>query len=151
MDPNDFLTLAERLVIEGPKAANLRTATSRAYYATHHFGSHVLNALQLPVPHNQHAHSEVAALLQHAGDEDIEAVGTMLNDLYSARLKADYQLQNKTAELHGTVVAHVKQARKMITSLEGCLAEPKRSKVSASIRAWDKHRKEALAAVRNPK
>lgn len=151
MDPKDFLTLAERLVVEGTKTANLRTATNRAYYATHHFGSHVLKELKLPVLQNQKAHFEVAALLQHAGDEDIEAIGTQLDHLYSARLKADYQLQNNAAEVHGNVIAHVKQARKMITSLEGCLTEPKKSKVSASIRAWDKNRKEALAALHNPK
>jgi len=147
MDPKDFLTLAERLVVEGTKTANLRTATSRAYYAPHHVGAHVLKQLNLTVPRGPQAHQEVADLLQNSGDEDIKAIGTGLQDLYGARRRADYELGNQEPEKLKSVRVPVAHARQMIASLETCLAEPKRSKVGAAIRSWDQQRKTAISSA----
>jgi hypothetical protein len=147
MEPKAFLALADLLVLGTPKAANLRTATSRAYYATHHVGARVLKQLNLTVPRGPQAHQEVADLLQNSGDKDIQAIGTGLQDLYGARRRADYELENQRPEQLQTVRGHVAQARQMISSLETCLAEPKRSTVGAAIRLWDLQRKTAIAAA----
>lgn len=140
MDPKDFISLAERLVCEGQKNANLRTATNRAYFAAHHVGSEILGKLTFTIPRNQHAHQEVVDMLQNSGEEDVEVVGVQLQDLYAARRRADYELKDGRPEKLNTVRGHVTQAKKMIASLEGCLTEPKRSRILASIRAWDQQR-----------
>lgn len=148
MDPRDFLDLAARLTIKGAKAANLRTATSRAYYATYHFGARVLEQLNIHVLENHQGHRHLADLLQHAGDEDVAAIGTKLDGLHSARRKADYMLQDRAAEEPKTVQAHIKQARDMITSLQDCLTEPKKSRVGEAIRVWDAPMQQTLATAR---
>ncbi len=148
MNPRDFLSLAERLVLEKTKAANLRSATSRAYYATHHVGCDVLASLNFRIKKNQHAHQEVIDHLQNAGEEDIAVIASKLQDLYAARRRADYEMSITVPEQSNTVQAHVKQAREMIESLTKCLTEPMRSKITASIRNWDTKRIQALAQLK---
>jgi hypothetical protein len=65
MDPRDFLTLAEKLiVIKNARAAHFRAAIGRANYATFNFASQALVELGFPPAGNSHRHMLVIRLLQ---------------------------------------------------------------------------------------
>jgi hypothetical protein len=58
--------------------------------------------------------------LNHTNDKELKFVGSQLNDLYSARLQADYHLNNINIENPDKAKATVKQATNLIAKVDEC-------------------------------
>jgi uncharacterized protein (UPF0332 family) len=134
MDPVEFLHLADSLSKNTSDPAKLRSATSRAYYAAHHFGKKMLTGMKFKIPFG---HQAVWNRLQNCGDPDVEAVGSQLVDLHSSRIRADYRLDFSEAEKVLNVGLHLKQAEKIINQLTASCLGNNRSKIIETIRKWE--------------
>ena len=137
MEPRDFYRLAPQLV-NSPHAAELRTAISRAYYATYNVGVALLEGMGCRLSKGPAGHGEVRNRLSNSGDPEVARVGNQLGQLQSQRIAADYRLDQRGVENPKTAQALVQQADKMIQILDGCLAEPKRSQIRRAIQEWER-------------
>lgn len=138
MDPREFLNLAQLLAIGTPKAANLRTATSRAYYAAHHVGAEVLSGLGFVIKTDAGGHADVWNRLQNSGAEEVRVAGSQLADLYGWRLKADYRLRDGRAEKQANVRGHIEQARKIVQTLDQSCSGAARPQIIKAIKDWER-------------
>ena len=123
MDPHDFYQLASQLATS-PHAAELRTAISRAYYATYHVGVTLLEAMGFRLSSGPAGHGEVRNRLSNSGDPEVMRVGTQLGQLHSQRIAADYRLRNTNVENPKTAQAVVQQARRMMRFWMRALPSP---------------------------
>ncbi len=116
MDPREFHRLAERL--SGSRdPAELRTATSRAYYAVYNVGAELLNQV-VPLSRGAASHGQVQKLLANCGDPQVVQAGSDLGDLHSRRIDADYEMTNRNAENVRTVVTTISEAKHMIETID---------------------------------
>lgn len=115
MDPNEFYVLAVELAKTG-RAAALRSATSRAYYAVYNVVVDALDAI-VPISRGPQAHKEIQRLLLATQEHLLIQVGSDLGDLHSRRCDADYRLDRKEPENPKTVEATLIEARQMIDTL----------------------------------
>jgi len=137
MNPRDFLDLARLLATETPKAANLRTATSRAYYSAHHVGAEVLRVMGLKISTGGSGHQDVWRRLQNSGDDDLKIAGSQLADLHSSRVRADYRLKDGRAEKQANVRGHIQQAQEIVETIERSCSGPKRQDILKAIKQWE--------------
>lgn len=137
MNPRDFLDLARLLATGTPKPANLRTATSRAYYSAHHVGAETLSGMGFTIGTGPGGHGDVWNRLQNSGDTDLTAAGSQLADLHSNRIKADYRLKKGEAENPANVRGHIEQARKVVETIEQSCSGPKRPAILKAIKDWE--------------
>ena len=137
MNPRDFLDLARLLATGTPKSANLRTATSRAYYAAHHVGAEVLSGMGFRISTGAGGHGDVWKRLQNSGDEDLTLAGSQLADLHSSRVKADYRLKDGNAEKQENVRVHIEHAQKIIHAIERSSSGSKLQNIVKAIKAWE--------------
>ncbi len=137
MKPRDFLDLARLLASATPKAANLRTATSRAYYAAHHVGAEVLSGMGFTISTGPSGHGDVWNRLQNSGDQDLMVAGSQLADLHSNRIKADYRMQDTKAENQQNVRCHVDQAKRIVEAIERSCSSPTQQNIINAIKAWE--------------
>jgi uncharacterized protein (UPF0332 family) len=130
MEPRDFLTLAEKLVLDKhAAAAHFRSASGRAYYAAFHQVSKVLGDLGFPPAESAKGHFQAVQLLQRSGDEELETAGGLLGDLYTLRRRADYELQRTDVEKLSSAQKAVETALSIFQDLDSFLAD--RSRESA--------------------
>jgi hypothetical protein len=66
MDAHDFLKLATELSRRG-RAADLRSAVGRAYYAVFNVAAEMLRGWNIPVTRNASAHGEIQRYLDKSG------------------------------------------------------------------------------------
>ena len=101
-DPGDFLTLAKSLVAgDSPTQAQLRTAVSRAYYATHLVTRERLaETAKLAASGTGEDHLNVIAVLKSMGG----GLGDQLDRLRILRNRADYNL-NLELQINDTKLA----------------------------------------------
>jgi uncharacterized protein (UPF0332 family) len=137
MNPRDFLDLARLLVIGTPKPANLRTATSRAYYSAYHVGAEILGGMGCTIRISSGGHGDVSKRLQNSGDEELTVAGSQLADLYSNRIRADYRLEDGRAENQANVRGHIELAKKIVEAIERSCSGPKRQDIVNAIRRWE--------------
>lgn len=97
MDPRDFHQLASQLA-QSSHTAELRTAISRAYYATYHVSVALLEAMGFRLSSGPAGHGEVRNRLSNSGDPEVMRVGSQLGQLQSQRIAADYRLHNISVE-----------------------------------------------------
>jgi len=135
MNARDFQQLASELV-GGTSPAHFRTAITRAYYATYNVGVELLEGMGFRISRGSGGHGEVRMHLNNSGEGDISRVATQLGDLHGRRIHADYELGRTDVESQTTARALVQQARRMIQALDGCCAEPKRTRIIAAITVW---------------
>ena len=128
MDPREFHQLAVQLIDES-SPAHLRTAISRAYYATFNVGVEILGSMGFRISTGPAGHAEVHRLLNNSGDPEITKVGSQIGDLRSKRIEADYRLRRSSVENKKTANALVKQAGKMIEILDKQCSGSARSKI----------------------
>lgn len=136
MDPREFHILASELV-NRKRAADIRTAISRAYYAVFNVGVGILVELGFKVSEGTGGHGEVRHRLSNSGDSELAKVGSQLGDLQSRRIHADYRLAQKDIESQKVAEALVQLAGKMIRTLDECRSEPRRLQIIKSIRDWE--------------
>lgn len=138
MDPREFLGLASLLVIGTPRSANLRTATSRAYYAAHHVGAETLAAMGFTIRTDGGGHADVWYRLQNSGEEELKVAGSQLANLHSSRITADYRLKKLGAEKEANVKGHIAQAQKIVQAIERSSSSPKRQSIITAIKGWER-------------
>jgi hypothetical protein len=135
MDSRDFFKLAEQSVVARTAgAAHFRTAIGRAYYSAFNFGSQILGELGFPPAENAHGHNQTVRLFQQSGDPALEAAAGILGDLYTLRLKADYQLKRTDVEKMKVAQAAVESADSIFGDLDAFQGDPTRkSAVTATL------------------
>jgi len=137
MNPRDFLDLACLLASGTAKPANLRTATSRAYYSAHHVAAEILKSMGLRISTGGSGHQDVWHRLQNSGYDDLKIAGSQLADLHSSRVRADYRLNDGKAENQANVRAHIEQAKKIVEAIEQSCSGPKRQVILEAIKNWE--------------
>lgn len=136
MDPQEFLNLARLLATGTPTAAKLRTATSRAYYSAYHVGAEFLERMGCTISTGPSGHGDVWKRLQQSGDEELKMVGSQLANLHSSRITADYKLNEGRAENQTNVHGHIRQAERIIETIERYRSGPKRQDIVDAIKQW---------------
>lgn len=121
MDAADFITFAAQTA--GMKAAGARSATSRAYYGAYHLALAFLDELGCALARNGHSHNSVPQLLKSADRTPARRVADLLGDLHSARIKADYRLDNPGVETLAFAQLHVEMAHTIKAHLDTLKAE----------------------------
>jgi hypothetical protein len=116
MDPREFQILAQRLS-NGISPAEIRTATSRAYYAVFNVCAAGLNEI-VPLSRGAAGHGQVQRLLLNCGSPDLSRAGSNLSQLHSQRLDADYEMRNLTAENTKNAKAAVALANFIISTVD---------------------------------
>lgn len=98
MQPDEFITISGKLAAMNLGAAGARTAVSRAYYGSFHLAMNVLEQFASAPPRNGNGHVFAPAFLESAGNVDATVAASLLQDLHTARIKADYQLRDARIE-----------------------------------------------------
>ena len=136
MNPRDFHSLAVQLV--GGTAAHRRTAVSRSYYAAFNVAAAHLTSLGFRVRRGAAAHGEIQYCLANSGDVVVAAIGSELYELHSARIRADYQLDQLDIEQTPIVAQTVTIAGSQIRALDAAFTGPRRPQLQAAIAQWRK-------------
>ena len=137
MNPRDFYTLALELS-KNNKPAHLRSAISRAYYAVYNTGFNLLkNNMGFSVPDGAAGHGDVKRRLNNGGNEELRKAASKMGDLHNLRIKADYNLNDKSVEGCKTVEAWMKTAGEIITTLDSCETDPTRSQIIKAVQDYD--------------
>ena len=145
MTGDDFLRVASELLapyLTDRKVADealFRTIISRAYYGACHVAIAYLANLGLP---SSSDHGLAKRWLVEAGEPSAKRAGRLLEDLYSARQRADYRLSDPKAIGNAQSVEFVKdqieQALDLKLLLDKCSVEPARSAVKDGIEQYRK-------------
>jgi len=142
MTGDDFLKLAGLLFApyqtreKSASEALARTIINRSYYGAHHLAVAFLTSLGFPTSR----HGTPNDLLVDSGHPEAKKAGRLLADLYEARQRADYRLNDPKAIREASeanyVEDQVESAKKVKSILEQCDLEPTRSAVKAGIEAY---------------
>jgi len=117
MDPRHFQQLASELV-NGSSVAHMRTAISRAYYASYNVSVEILKNMGFSISEGPSGHGQIQRYLNNCGNQNVNKIGSQIMDLHSRRIDADYRLNKTSVENPKTAKALVKQAEKMIDALD---------------------------------
>ena len=121
MLPQDFLNLAEWLLVNKKDPSGFRSSASRAYYAAFQTALSMLAEMGIFIPRNDDKHKKVPDLLEHTGDQVITKLGEKLKNLREERNKADYDLKNVNAESEPFAELRLHEAKDVVASLNTCL------------------------------
>jgi hypothetical protein len=135
MDPREFQRLALQLATSSG-AAERRSAVSRGYYAAFNVASEHLRALKFTLGKGAAAHGEIRLCLVNSGTRELMDAGVTLQELHTRRIRADYQLDNRDAELGSTVDVTVATAAAVISKLDAAFSGSARGAILASITKW---------------
>ena len=134
MDPNEFFNLALDLAQGSTSPAKKRTAVSRAYYASHHIGANVIQALGGRVGRGSSAHGNVFNSLCGCGVTEVEKLGEKIRSLHAWRRKADYDLSNTLVEKDSNVEQALRDATEIKNKLKQlCLNSSDKNQIKAGI------------------
>jgi len=137
MDPREFQTLASALA-NGKTPAEIRTAISRAYYATHNIGVEILEEMGFRISEGPSGHGDVWNRLSNSGNSEVMKVGSQLSGLYTMRIHADYRLARKDVENQKTAQGLVEQANRMIKILDENCSGLKKTQIIKAIQDWER-------------
>ena len=132
MTGDEFINLAGKLATSADEAAH-RSAVSRAYYGAFHLASAYLDEIERSVPRNSNAHVQIARKLQSAGQADAIRAGSLLGDLHSDRIKADYRLDDVRAGTSAFARICVETAHEIRSALSACRTEPARGEIKSRL------------------
>lgn len=135
MDPREFHQLATDLV-NNSSPSYIRTAISRAYYATFNVSVDIFNSMGFSLSTGPAAHGEIQHLLNNSGNQEVTKVGSQLGDLRSKRIEADYRFNRHGIESQKTAKALVVQAGNMISILDTHCSGPQRSNIIAALKEY---------------
>lgn len=99
IDPKGFLAVANTCMKVGDEA-HLRTAISRAYYALFLECQKTLENWGICVRKTDNSHVAVYRCLNNCGEEDMQALAGVLNQLREHRRIADYDLSVNVDRCH---------------------------------------------------
>jgi uncharacterized protein (UPF0332 family) len=137
MTGDEFLTLAGRIVATptlGNAEARLRTATSRAYYGAFHLAVAILATWGFKVKRNAYGHQEVYNLFWGSGHSEARKVASLLDDLRTERIAADYRMDDQRFSESETAMMCVEMGLAVRLALERCQSEA--SAIQEGIRQW---------------
>jgi uncharacterized protein (UPF0332 family) len=118
MTPFAFFTLAEWLFDNKKSPEGFRSVVSRGYYAALHTALSLLSEMGVSVPRDANKHAKVPDLLEHTGDPDVRKAAAKLSNLCQERNKADYQLQDGSAETPTFAELRLRDASDIIATLQ---------------------------------
>jgi uncharacterized protein (UPF0332 family) len=111
MNAAEFISLAESMLQDESTSARSRSIISRAYYGAFHLATLFLREQGLSTGANHgHLHHDYQSSDSPIGGR----IGTMLQELYSLRVDADYRLQKTNVESRRLTVHSVVAARKVV-------------------------------------
>jgi hypothetical protein len=131
MNGEAFIRFAGKIAAMQVDAASCRSVVSRAYYGAFHIARDFLSQLAVVAPKNANTHVFVQHQLAESGVEPAMNAASLLADLHTDRIEADYKLQKTNVESSSFARACVERAVQIESALEAC-REPQ---TSASIKA----------------
>ncbi len=131
----DFLEVAEDLMQATTEAA-WRSAVSRAYYSAFHKARDLLGDLGFAVPRADQAHAYLWLRLANCGDPGVQVAGSELNRLRRERNRADYEKAYMASQ--ADCLYQVQSARRVLQTLDTCLAEPLRAQITDAMRVYER-------------
>ena len=135
MDPKDFLRVANDLA-QSDEAAELRSAVSRAYYATFHVARKLLVDMGFEISKGPAAHGDVCKYLGNASNPTVEHAGSNIGDLKGWRNQADYELDLVEHENSRSVQNIVLITEQIIEDLEQCCNGSNREQIKSAISSY---------------
>ncbi len=135
MDPKDFLRVANDLA-QSNKAAELRSAVSRAYYAAFHVARKLLVDMGFEISKGSGAHGDICNYLGNAANPTVEHAGNNIGDLKGWRNQADYELNSVEHENSGSVQKIVFITEQIIEDLEQCCNGSDRDQIKGAISSY---------------
>src|SRR5579862_9645242 len=137
MQPDEFLEVASSLATtSNATPADIRTAISRAYYATYHVAFDLLCQIGLEPSTGHDAHKDLRNLLRNSGHYELRSLAGTLSNLQGRRVDADYHLDRKDVERPKVATAIVEQARSAIKDLRCHLTGNKREEIRIAMKKW---------------
>jgi hypothetical protein len=134
IDGNHFIQLGGKLAAAAePDEVACRTAVSRAYYGVFHLALAFLSDLGILIPANANAHAAAQRYLIASGHPDAQHAGTLLGDLHSDRIKADYRLDDARFERVGFTRLKVALAHDARSALTACGQENAKAAIKTGI------------------
>jgi hypothetical protein len=128
MQPGEFITIAGRLASMQLGAAGARTAVSRAYYGAFHLAMNVLELFATAPPRNGQGHVLVPAFLESANHMDSTIAASLLQDLHTSRIKADYQIRDARIETPEFARFEIEVAmeiqKRLLSFSDACRSDP---------------------------
>ena len=135
MDPRDFNRLAD-VLSHGTSSSEARSAISRAYYAVYHVAVETLKNVGISISIGPAGHGEVLRYLANSGDAEVCRMASDLSDFRRKRNDADYDLSNSAVEKATVAQSYVHLAERIISALDACQVEPRRSHIMADLAAY---------------
>ncbi len=116
-DWSDFLEVAKQLVTSGGSEAAWRSGVSRAYYALYHCARNYALEMHYPEP-RVGQHQVLWDWFSSRGDTDLQQWALASQDLYWARVRADYKIKN--AKMNNLNAEHwISEAERLLAQAEG--------------------------------
>jgi uncharacterized protein (UPF0332 family) len=137
MTGHDYIELAGRLVASpavGSAEARFRTATSRAYYGAFHLAVTLLTIWGLKVRQNAYGHQDVYNLFWGSGHIEARKVASLLDDLRTERIKADYRMDDPRFQTPQTAMMCVEMGESVKSRLVRCRSDAEA--IQQGIRQW---------------
>ena len=97
MDAQDFLKIAKKLLRYNSEA-NWRTSIGRSYYGIFNYLKHECRLVDLSISKGSSGHAELQRYFHNCGINEGIDIGSKIGDLYSQRIIADYELDDKVEE-----------------------------------------------------
>jgi len=137
MTGTDFYHLAVSLQAKGGPA-ELRSATSRAYYGAFHRAHELLASIGIRLPQGPECHAKLRWILEQSGDSDVIRTSSKLNSLREARNDADYHLAAAKPEGGKTVAVNLATAKEILDCIDSCFAGGPKSGIHANMKSYAK-------------
>lgn len=131
----DFYQLAVALG-SGSSPAELRSATSRAYYGAFHMACAMLRDAGIVLPKDAACHEKDPQILGNSGDPEVIAAASKLGSLRTNRNDADYRLDKRSPERSQTVQLHLRVAGDIIECLRQCSSDGAKAGIRDAVRAY---------------
>lgn len=132
MNSIDFLNFAKD-IFKKDKPINYRTAINRSYYAAYHVAVNLLEKSNVKIPKSGPGHGEVRKFLGNCGIKALEEAQSKLTNLYSDRIKADYNLANTIVEKKVNALKAILSSENIINTFDQYNSPEKRKKISEGI------------------
>ncbi len=137
MNGEEYIALAGRLVASialGSPEARFRTAASRAYYGAYHLAVAALTTWGLKVKQNAYGHQDVYNLFWGSGHAEARKVASLLDDLRTERIKADYRMDDSRFQEPRAAMMCVEMAEDAKRYLERCHSDAQA--IQQGIQQW---------------
>jgi uncharacterized protein (UPF0332 family) len=138
MNPREFAALASDLVsADTPTPAELRTAVSRAYYATFLVATALVKKFGVQIPKGWEGHKLLTLALRYCKDAELTNACQEIDDLRAVRWAADYDMQDDVVEDQRLARKWCARAKQAIKKLDQCEADATRLTESRTkLRNW---------------